>query len=167
MAYNAKTKQIETWQHSNNVWPTTDHFYALDVKTDEQMFEFITLIANGLWQGRKWRKAFKTLFEEYPELVRSSYEHELRGQPWKAYCAICKKYEELAQSKCNEIVARFSNLPGLSDPNRCKIYGRDKDFKQTNRADGFRPVAQGRQDRFRIETRTVYAAWHKHISWHR
>ena len=98
MAYNAKTKQIETWQHSNNVWPTTDHFYALDVKTDEQMFEFITLIANGLWQGRKWRKAFKTLFEEYPELVRSSYEHELRGQPWKAYCAICKKYEELAQS---------------------------------------------------------------------
>ena len=48
MAYNAKTKQIETWQHSNNVWPTTDHFYALDVKTDEQMFEFITLIANGL-----------------------------------------------------------------------------------------------------------------------
>ena len=103
MAYNAKTKQIETWQHSNNVWPTTDHFYALDVKTDEQMFEFITLIANGLWQGRKWRKAFKTLFEEYPELVRSSYEHELRGQPWKAYCAICKKYEELAQSKCNEI----------------------------------------------------------------
>lgn len=111
MAYNAKTKQIETWQHSNNVWPTTDHFYALDVKTDEQMFEFITLIANGLWQGRKWRKAFKTLFEEYPELVRSSYEHELRGQPWKAYCAICKKYEELAQSKCNEIVARFRQLP--------------------------------------------------------
>ena len=99
MAYNAKTKQIETWQHSNNVWPTTDHFYALDVKTDEQMFEFITLIANGLWQGRKWRKAFKTLFEEYPELVR--------------YCAICKKYEELAQSKCNEIVARFRQLTGI------------------------------------------------------
>ena len=74
MAYNAKTKQIETWQHSNNVWPTTDHFYALDVKTDEQMFEFITLIANGLWQGRKWRKAFKTLFEEYPELVMSASE---------------------------------------------------------------------------------------------
>ena len=68
---------------------------------------------NGLWQGRKWRKAFKTLFEEYPELVRSSYEHELRGQPWKAYCAICKKYEELAQSKCNEIVARFRQLTGI------------------------------------------------------
>lgn len=46
--FSIKTKQIETWQHSNNVWPTTDHFYALDVKTDEQMFEFITLIANGL-----------------------------------------------------------------------------------------------------------------------
>lgn len=63
MAYNAKTKQIETWQHSNNVWPTTDHFYALDVKTDEQMFEFIVLIANGLWQGRKWEKAFNTLLK--------------------------------------------------------------------------------------------------------
>lgn len=138
MAYNAKTKQIETWQHSNNVWPTTDHFYALDVKTDEQMFEFITLIANGLWQGRKWRKAFKTLFEEYPELVRSSYEHELRGQPWKAYCAICKKYEELAQSKCNEIVARFRQLTGIVDPKQMQNIGRDKDFKQTNRADGFR-----------------------------
>ena len=47
------------------------------------------------------------------ELVRSSYEHELRGQPWKAYCAICKKYEELAQSKCNEIVARFRQLTGI------------------------------------------------------
>ena len=58
-------------------------------------------------------KAFKTLFEEYPELVRSSYEHELRGQPWKAYCAICKKYEELAQSKCNEIDARFRQLTGI------------------------------------------------------
>ena len=38
MAYNAKTKQIETWQHSNNVWPRTDYYYALDVRTDEQMF---------------------------------------------------------------------------------------------------------------------------------
>ena len=45
--------------------------------------------------------------------LRSSYEHELRGQPWKAYCAICKKYEELAQSKCNEIVARFRQLTGI------------------------------------------------------
>ncbi len=62
MAYNAKTKQIETWQHSNNVWPTTDHFYALDVKTDEQMFEFITLIASGSWQVRKWRKSVQYPF---------------------------------------------------------------------------------------------------------
>lgn len=61
MAYNAKTKQIEIWQHSNNVWPTTDHFYALDVKTDEQMFEFITLIANGLWQGRHSRHFLKNI----------------------------------------------------------------------------------------------------------
>ncbi|CAK7085359.1 MULTISPECIES: hypothetical protein [Bacteroidales] len=113
MAYNAKTRQIETWQHSNNVWPITDHFYALDVKTDEQMFEFITLIANGLWQGRKWEKAFNTLFEEYPELVMSSYKHELDDKPWTEYCAICQKYEELAKSKCDEIVARFKHLTGI------------------------------------------------------
>lgn len=73
MVYNAQTKQIETWQHSNNVWPKTDHFYAMDVKTDKQMFEFIKLVADGSWQGRKWRKEFNTLFEEYPELVMSSH----------------------------------------------------------------------------------------------
>ena len=28
MAYNAKNKQIETWQHSNNVWPKTDQVVA-------------------------------------------------------------------------------------------------------------------------------------------
>ena len=37
MAYNAKNKQIETWQHSNKVWPKTDSIYDLDVKTDKQM----------------------------------------------------------------------------------------------------------------------------------
>lgn len=110
MAYNARTGQIETWQHSNNVWPKTDHFYALDVKTDKQMFDFITLVANGSWQTRKWKKAFNTIFEEFPELVMSSYEHELVGKPWKEYCAICRKYEELTESKSNEIVARFKQL---------------------------------------------------------
>ena len=93
MAYNAKNKQIETWQHSNNVWPKTDQFYDLEV--------------------RKWRKAFNILFEEYPELVMSSYEHELEGRPWKEYCAICRKHEGLAESKCNEIVARFKQLAGI------------------------------------------------------
>ena len=63
MVYNAQTKQIETWQHSNNVWPKTDHFYAMDVKTDKQMFEFIKLVADGSWQGRKWRKEFNTLLK--------------------------------------------------------------------------------------------------------
>lgn len=113
MVYNAQTKQIETWQHSNNVWPKTDHFYAMDVKTDKQMFEFIKLVADGSWQGRKWRKEFNILFEEYPELVMSSYEHELEGRPWKEYCAICRKHEGLAESKCSEIVARFKQLAGI------------------------------------------------------
>ena len=29
MAYNAKTKQIETWQHSNNVWREKEKKYIL------------------------------------------------------------------------------------------------------------------------------------------
>ena len=52
MIYNARTRQIETWQHSNNVWPRIDHFLALDVRTDEQLFDFISLVAEGLWQTR-------------------------------------------------------------------------------------------------------------------
>ena len=50
MVYNASTRHIETWQHSNNVWPRTDHFYAMDVGTDEKMFQFIKLIAERSWQ---------------------------------------------------------------------------------------------------------------------
>ena len=61
MVYNARTHQIETWQHSNNVRPRTDHFCVLDVRTDEQLFRFITMVAEGSWQTRKWRKAFETL----------------------------------------------------------------------------------------------------------
>lgn len=73
MIYNAHTHQIETWQHSNNVWPRIDHFLALDVRTDEQLFRFISLVAEGTWQTRKWSKAFETLFREYPELRMDSY----------------------------------------------------------------------------------------------
>lgn len=51
MVYNASTRHIETWQHSNNVWPRTDHFYAMDVGTDEKMFQFIKFIANVHGRG--------------------------------------------------------------------------------------------------------------------
>lgn len=110
MAYNASTRHIETWQHSNNVWPRTDHFYAMDVGTDEKMFQFIKFIAERSWQGRKWRRQFEILFKEYPELRMESYENELRGKTWEEYCAIRRKYEELAESKRGDIVARFKQL---------------------------------------------------------
>lgn len=110
MIYNARTHQIETWQHSNNVWPRIDHFLALDVRTDEQLFDFISLVAEGLWQTRKWRKAFETLSREYPELRMDSYQDEFIGKPWPEYCAIRCKYKELARSKCGEIAARFRQL---------------------------------------------------------
>ncbi len=110
MAYNATTRHIETWQHSNNVWPRTDYFYAMDVGTDEKMFQFIKFIAERSWQGRKWRRQFEILFKEYPELRRESYENELRGKTWEEYCAIHCKYNELAESKRGEIVARFKQL---------------------------------------------------------
>lgn len=110
MTYNASTHHIETWQHSNNVWPKTDDFYAMDVSTDEKMFRFIKLIAERSWQGRKWRRQFEILFKEYPELCRDSYENELICKSWAERCAIRRKYEELAESKCGEIVARFKQL---------------------------------------------------------
>lgn len=110
MIYNARTCRIETWQHSNNVWPRIDYFRALDVRTDEQLFHFISLAAEGTWQTRKWRKAFETLFREYPELRMDSYRDELRGKSWPEYCAIRCKYKELAWSKCGEIAARFRQL---------------------------------------------------------
>ena len=110
MAYNASTRHIETWQHSNNVWPRTDCFYAMDVGTDEKMFRFIRLVAERAWQGRKWRRQFEILFKEYPELVMDSYEHELKGRLWKEYCDICRRYNDLAESKRGEIVARFKQL---------------------------------------------------------
>lgn len=110
MSYNASTRHIETWQHSNNVWPKTDDFYAMDVGTDEKMFRFIKLIAERSWQGRKWRRQFEILFKEYPELCRDSYENELIGKSWTERCAIRRKYEELAESKRGEIVARFKQL---------------------------------------------------------
>ena len=110
MVYNARTHQIETWQHSNNVRPRTDHFCVLEVRTDEQLFRFITMVAEGSWQTRKWRKAFETLFREYPELRMDFYRDELKGKSWPEYCAVCRRYEELARSKCVEIAARFRQL---------------------------------------------------------
>lgn len=111
MSYNAATRCIDTWQHSNNVWPRHDHFHALDVSTDERMFKFIRFIADGAWQTRKWRREFNTLFNEYPELRMDSYQHELSAtSSWKEYCAVHRKYEELAESKMGEITARFRQL---------------------------------------------------------
>lgn len=110
MAYNARTRHIETWQHSNNVWPRTDYFYAMDVSTDEKMFSFIKLVAERVWQGRKWRRQFEILFSEYPELVMDSYMDELKGKSWEEYCEICRKYDGLAKSRLSEIVARFKEL---------------------------------------------------------
>lgn len=39
-----------------------------------------------------------------------SYMDELKGKPWKEYCAIRHRYNELAESKLREIVARFRQL---------------------------------------------------------
>ena len=57
------------------------------------------MVAEGSWQTRKWRKAFETLFREYPELRMDSYRDELNGKSWPEHCAVCRKYEELAGSK--------------------------------------------------------------------
>lgn len=114
MVYNTKTRHIETWQHSNNVFPAMEEFDAMDVSTDEKMLRFIRYFAEGIWQSHIGRKQFEILFKEYPELRRESYEHELIDKSWAERCAICRKYEELAESKCGEIVARFKQLVGIN-----------------------------------------------------
>ena len=114
MVYNTKTRHIETWQHSNNVFPIIEEFDAMDVSTDENMLRFIRYFAEGIWQSHICRKQFEILFMEYPELCWESYVHELIGKSWTECCAIRRKYEELAKSKCGEIVARFKQLVGIN-----------------------------------------------------
>ncbi len=60
--------------------------------------------------GTQMEKRVQHPFAQYPELVMSSYIHELEGKPWKEYCAIRRKHEAVAESKCSEIVARFKQL---------------------------------------------------------
>lgn len=68
MAYNADTNQIETWQHSNNVWPRIDYRYVFEA-TEDNLFNLIVWHAERVWQGRKWRKQFEQVFNEFPELI--------------------------------------------------------------------------------------------------
>ena len=114
MAYNARTGKIETWQHSNNVWPKDDYFREIDANDEKELFLMIKWVAEKSWQTRKWKRQFEKLFLEYPELVMESYEEELKGKTWEAYCAIIKKYEDLAESRRSEIVARFKELTKIN-----------------------------------------------------
>lgn len=68
MAYNAETRQIETLQHSDNIWPRTDYFYSFNA-TDDNIFNFIKWHADGAWQSHKWCKEFAAVFVEFPELI--------------------------------------------------------------------------------------------------
>ena len=112
MAYNAETCQIETWQHSNNVWPRTDYFYSFDA-TDENIFNLIKWHANREWQGRKWAKQFAAVFAEFPELIE-----------WRTIYDTPGTYDDheylykLAQMEVNRnkpaIVARFRELAKIA-----------------------------------------------------
>lgn len=109
MVYNAETNQIETWQYSSNVWPRTNHHYSMDA-TDDNIFDMIKNHANGAWQGRKWKKQFETVFEEFPELVEwriicddhtLSYEDKQHRQ---------RLADRTATQHKTAIVARFRDL---------------------------------------------------------
>lgn len=118
MAYNAQTKQIETWQHSNNVWPKTDHFYALDVKTDKQMFEFITLVADGSWQGCKWGKAFNTLLKNTRNWSGHHTNTSLKASLGRNIVPFAENIKSLPKASAMRSLRGSNNWPGLSDPNR-------------------------------------------------
>ena len=70
----------------------------------------------GEWYGDAEYEAVHGIMEKLKEecfVFNDFDEHELEGRPWKEYCAICRKHEGLAESKCNEIVARFKQLAGI------------------------------------------------------
>ena len=118
MAYNAQTKQIETWQHSNNVWPKTAHFYVMDVKTDKQMFDFIKLVADSSWQGRKWRKEFNTLLHN---ILNWSCHHiytNLKASPGRNIVPFAENTKQLLKASAVRSLHGSNNWPRLSDPNR-------------------------------------------------
>ena len=114
MAYNAETRQIETWRHSNNVWPRTDYFYSLDA-TDDNIFDVVKWVARGEWQTRKWAKAFNTLFVEFPSLrYWLTKDEERRGLSWPEYCAVGEKWDAETLSNKTKIVARFRELTKIA-----------------------------------------------------
>ncbi len=110
MIYNTKTHHIETWQHSNNVFPIMEEFYAMDVSTDEKMLRFIRYFAEGIWQSHICQEQFEILFKEYPELLIDAYRDLIIGKSWEETCVIKRRYDEIVESKCGEIVARFKQL---------------------------------------------------------
>lgn len=114
MIYNTKTRHIETWQHSNNVFPIMEEFYAMDVSTDEKMLRFIRYFAEGIWQSHICQEQFEILFKEYPELLIDAYRDQIIGKSWEETCVIKRRYDEIVESKCEEIVARFKQLVGIN-----------------------------------------------------
>lgn len=125
MKYNIESCCIETLQHSNNVYPKSDHCYAMDVSSDEKMYEFIRFFATGVWQSKIWKREFDILFREFPEMRLESYVNELQGKSWEEQTAIMGKYDKLAQSKYKEIVARFKQLVKIRPDDFIKIPNRE------------------------------------------
>ena len=110
MAYNAETRQIETWQHSNNVWPRTDYFYSFDA-TEDNLFNLVKWVAGGDWHTRKWAKAFNTLFAEYPELIARHDNNFVNydDHHYMVYLANVEAWRNRAA-----IVARFRELTNIA-----------------------------------------------------
>lgn len=112
MAYNAKTRQIETWQHSNNEYPRTDYYHALDA-TDDNLFRIIIWIAQGCWQARKWQKQLKVLFSEFPELIEWRQINDSYGTYDDNRYLMCLA-DMMAKSNKAAIVGRFRELAKIA-----------------------------------------------------
>lgn len=112
MAYNAETRQIETWQHSNNVWPRTDYFYSFDA-TDGNLFNLIKWHAQRAWQGRKWAKQFAAIFDEFPELVECRTAWDMGGTYDDCHYLV-HLADMMAEHNKTAIVARFRELAKIA-----------------------------------------------------
>lgn len=112
MEYNAETRKLETWQHSNNVWPRTDYFYSFDA-TDDNLYNIIKWNAQGVWQGRKWAKQFAAVFAEFPELIEWRTAWETPGTYDDRRYLVHLADVEAERNKA-DIVARFRELAKIA-----------------------------------------------------
>ena len=111
MAYNAKTREIEFWQKSNN--ESGRPYFSTIGTSDDELFKFIYLRAQNVWQGRKWAKQFAAVFAEFPELIEWRTVRDIPGT-YDDHRYLEHLADLSAERNKYAIVARFRELTKIA-----------------------------------------------------